>query len=99
MLSLWPVSADSPCVCPVVLAVLAFLHALPLAVGLESARNMLVRVRLGHVLPNASRWNNMLWFFVVAPALVLVLVFGALVVGSAAHLRTAHGVSDFWPPP
>lgn len=71
------------------------LIAFPTAVGLESARNILIRIRKPHHLLWERKWTNIIWFYVIPPSLVLILVFGALVMGNVAHFRTAHGVSKY----
>ncbi|KAJ9150797.1 Cytochrome b/b6/petB-like protein [Pleurostoma richardsiae] len=73
-------------------ATVAFLNIVPLALGLESSRNILIRLRLSHVMPNIPRWNTVLWLYAFTPFLPLVLVFGILAMGTAGHFRTAHGV-------
>ncbi|KAI1493482.1 hypothetical protein F5X96DRAFT_621381 [Biscogniauxia mediterranea] len=53
-------------------------YALPLAMGFESARNILIRLRRPHVLPDVPAWSNFLWLGVVGPSLVVVPVSGFL---------------------
>jgi hypothetical protein len=79
----------------VLIGIVVFLIVFPAAVGLESARNIFLRIRKPHHLVWERKWTNIMWFYVIAPSLVLVLVFGVLVMGNAAHFRTAHGVSTF----
>ncbi|KAH9908313.1 hypothetical protein F4778DRAFT_776615 [Xylariomycetidae sp. FL2044] len=76
----------------ILFGILAFFGVLPLVLGLESARNILIRIRKSHILPNVSRWNNIMWFAVIAPSMLLVLVFGALAMGTSRHFRTPHGI-------
>lgn len=89
LLSTWSLTRNK-----VSMGLVAVLTVLPLALGLEGARNILVRIKLGHILPNAPRWNNIMWYFILAPSLILILIFGAVVMGEAGHFRTAHGVSQ-----
>ncbi|KAI1638646.1 hypothetical protein F4809DRAFT_239402 [Biscogniauxia mediterranea] len=53
-------------------------YALPLAMGFESARNILIRLRRPHVLPDVPAWTNFLWLGIVGPSLVVVPVSGFL---------------------
>ncbi|KAK3933757.1 hypothetical protein QBC46DRAFT_431479 [Diplogelasinospora grovesii] len=76
----------------ILVATVAFLNVVPLALGLESSRNILIRLRLSHVVPNIPRWNTVLWLYVFTPLLPIALVFGILAMGTAGHFRTAHGV-------
>ncbi|KAI0016884.1 hypothetical protein F4780DRAFT_634880 [Xylariomycetidae sp. FL0641] len=76
----------------VLIGVFAFFNILPLAIGLESTRNILIRIKMSHVLAKAPRWNNIIWMAIIAPSVILVLLFGALTMGNASHFRTAHGV-------
>ncbi|KAI1334475.1 hypothetical protein F5Y15DRAFT_290497 [Xylariaceae sp. FL0016] len=76
----------------IIIGLLAFLSILPLALGLESTRNILIRLQKSFVLPNIPRWTNILWLGVLAPSIPFTLLFGALVMGNASHFRTAHGI-------
>lgn len=84
---------------PVLFAIVAYINVLPLAIGLEHMRNLLLRINVPQVLPNAHKWNNIMWLFILAPSMVIVLIFGVLVFGKSAHFRTAHGVRSPTPPP
>ncbi|KAI0597431.1 hypothetical protein F4775DRAFT_560211 [Biscogniauxia sp. FL1348] len=54
-------------------------YVLPLAMGFESARNILVRLRRPHVLPDVvACWGNFLWLGIVGPSLVVIPVSGFL---------------------
>jgi hypothetical protein len=68
------------------------MNILPLAIGLESARNLLVRTKMTHILVQAPRWNCIMWLYGISPALLLTLIFGSLTQGTAAHFRSAHGI-------
>ncbi|KAI5926199.1 hypothetical protein F4810DRAFT_584397 [Camillea tinctor] len=46
--------------------------------GFESARNVLVRLRRPHVLPDVPCWSNFLWLGLVAPSLVIIPASGFL---------------------
>lgn len=74
-------------------AILGLYIALPLVLTSTSLHNMVVRLRIPHVLPSwTSKASRILMLFVVAPSLLFILIFG-LVAGSASgHLKTAHGV-------
>lgn len=74
-------------------AILGLYIALPLVLTFTSLRNIVVRLRIPHVLPSwTPKASRILMLFVVAPSLLFILIFG-LVAGSASgHLRTAHGV-------
>lgn len=72
------------------LAVLIFI--VPIIMGMEGARNMLVRIRKPQHLLWVPKWANLGWILLVGPLLILVLIFGVLVVGSTPHFRTGHGV-------
>ncbi|KAK1983046.1 hypothetical protein LZ30DRAFT_18721 [Colletotrichum cereale] len=76
----------------IIFAIVAYINILPLAIGLEHLRNLLLRVNAPQVLPNVHKWNSIMWFFVMGPSVVLVLIFGALVTAKSAHFRTAHGI-------
>ncbi|KAF6818811.1 hypothetical protein CMUS01_11860 [Colletotrichum musicola] len=75
----------------ILFAIVAYINVLPLAIGLEHTRNLLLRLNAPQVLPNVHKWNNIMWLFVLAPSMVIVLIFGVLVFGKSAHFRTAHG--------
>jgi hypothetical protein len=79
-----------------VFAVFAFLFVHPMIFGVESILNILPRVKLGYLMPTAPRWISIGWFAVVGPSIILVLGFGIIIVGNAAHFKTAHGVSLTW---
>ncbi|KAK2015096.1 hypothetical protein LZ32DRAFT_580611 [Colletotrichum eremochloae] len=76
----------------ILFAIVAYINVLPLAIGLEHLRSLLLRVNVPHVLPNVHKWNNIMWLFVMAPSVVLVFVFGMLVTAKSTHFRTAHGI-------
>ncbi|KAJ5019191.1 hypothetical protein K4K57_001736 [Colletotrichum sp. SAR 10_99] len=76
----------------ILFAIVAYINVLPLAIGLEHARNLLIRINVPHILPNVHRWNNIMWLFIIAPSTIVVLIFGALVFGQSGHFRTAHGI-------
>ncbi|TDZ48280.1 hypothetical protein CTRI78_v008312 [Colletotrichum trifolii] len=76
----------------ILFAIVAYINVLPLAIGLEHLRNLLLRINAPQVLPNVHKWNNIMWLFVMGPSLVVVLVFGVLVFGKSSHFRTAHGI-------
>ncbi|KAI1854060.1 hypothetical protein JX266_001201 [Neoarthrinium moseri] len=76
----------------VILGIVAMLNVLPLILGLESARNLLVRIRKPHHFTWAGKWTSIGWFFFIAPSLILIIIFGSLAMGNAGHFRTAHGV-------
>lgn len=75
------------------IALLAFLNLVPAALSLEASRNLLVRLKLSHVLPNVMRWVDIIWLYIMSPLALLGLLFGSLAGGNAAHFRTVHGVS------
>lgn len=91
MLSLWYYETDFN---TVLVALLAFVNLVPAALSLEAARNLLVRLKLSHVLPNVMRWVDIIWLYIMSPLALLGLVFGSLAGGNAAHFRTVHGVSS-----
>ncbi|KAK1573243.1 uncharacterized protein LY79DRAFT_526136 [Colletotrichum navitas] len=76
----------------IIFAIVAYINILPLAIGLEHLRNILVRVNMPQSLPKVHKWNNIMWLFVMGPSVLLVFLFGALVTAKSAHFRTAHGV-------
>ncbi|KAL8365293.1 hypothetical protein RB595_004209 [Gaeumannomyces hyphopodioides] len=79
----------------ILIALLVFAAVLPLAMGLEGARSLLARAQLPQALPRRTpRWVGVLWLFVAAPSLVIIVIFGALVTGDKAdgHFRTAHSI-------
>ncbi|KAF9877187.1 hypothetical protein CkaCkLH20_05453 [Colletotrichum karsti] len=76
----------------ILFAIVAYINVLPLAIGLEHFRNLMIRVNVPQVLPNVHKWNNIMWLFIIAPSLIVVLVFGVLVFGQSTHFRTAHGI-------
>ncbi|KAK2040602.1 hypothetical protein LZ31DRAFT_578199 [Colletotrichum somersetense] len=76
----------------IIFAIVAYINILPLAIGLEHLRNLLIRVNVPQVLPNVHKWNNIMWLFVMGPSVVIVLIFGVLVTAKSAHFRTAHGI-------
>lgn len=77
----------------VVIAIIAFINVLPLAIGLEHMRNVLLRINIPQVLPNVHKWNNIMWIFIMGPSLFVVFLFGALITAKTPHFRSAHGVS------
>ncbi|OLN89059.1 hypothetical protein CCHL11_06045 [Colletotrichum chlorophyti] len=76
----------------ILFGIVAFINVLPFAIGLEHLRNIMIRINAPQVLPNAHKWNNIMWLFVVAPSVVVVFVFGVAAVGKSSHFRTAHGI-------
>lgn len=74
-------------------AMAVFLAVLPLILSLEGTRALLLRLKLGHILPKASTWANIGWLWVMGPATLILLIFGVLARGNAGNMRTAHGVS------
>ncbi|KAL0943232.1 uncharacterized protein CTRU02_201118 [Colletotrichum truncatum] len=76
----------------ILVGIVVFINVLPLAIGLEHGRNLLLRINVPNILPNVHKWNNIMWLFIIAPSLVVVLIFGVLVIGKTAHFRTAHGI-------
>lgn len=77
----------------VMVAMSMFLAILPLILSFEGTRALLLRLKLGHVLPKASTWANIGWLWVMGPATLILLIFGVLARGNAGNIRTAHGVS------
>lgn len=73
-------------------AMAVFLTVLPLIFSLEGARALLLRLKLHHILPKATRWANIGWFWVMGPATLIILIFGVLATGSSGNMRTTHGV-------
>lgn len=78
-------------------AMSVFLAVLPLILSLEGTRALLLRLKLDHVLPKASKWAGIGWFWVMGPATLITLIFGVLTVGNSGNMRTAHGVSTLSP--
>ncbi|KAK6212058.1 cytochrome b b6 petb-like protein [Colletotrichum tabaci] len=76
----------------ILFAIVAYANVLPLALGLEHLRNLLLRINVPQVLPNVHKWNNIMWLFVMGPSIVVVFIFGVLVTAKSAHFRTAHGI-------
>ncbi|GJC93023.1 hypothetical protein ColKHC_01849 [Colletotrichum higginsianum] len=76
----------------ILFAIVAYANVLPLALGLEHLRNLLLRINVPQVLPNVHKWNNIMWLFVMGPSVVAVFIFGVLVTAKSAHFRTAHGI-------
>ncbi|EFQ34927.1 hypothetical protein CGRA01v4_04147 [Colletotrichum graminicola] len=76
----------------ILFAIVAYINVLPLAIGLEHLRSLLLRVNVPQALPKVQKWNNIMWLFVMGPSVLLVFLFGALVTAKSAHFRTAHGV-------
>lgn len=70
-----------------------FLAVIPLVLSLEGTRALLLRLKLGHVLPKATKWANIGWFWIMGPATLILLIFGVLTAGSSGNMRTTHGVS------
>lgn len=77
----------------VLIALLAFINLVPAVLSMEAARNLLVRLKMSHILPNIPRWVDIIWLYLLSPLAILALLFGSLTGGSAGHFRTAHGVS------
>ncbi|WYZ38197.1 hypothetical protein EsH8_III_000111 [Colletotrichum jinshuiense] len=75
-----------------VIAIIAFINVLPLAIGLEHMRNVLLRINIPQVLPNVHKWNNIMWIFIMGPSLFVVFLFGALITAKTPHFRSAHGI-------
>lgn len=61
--------------------------------SLEGARALLLRLKLGHILPKATTWANIGWFWIMGPATLILLIFGVLATGTSGNMRTTHGVS------
>lgn len=76
----------------ILFAIVAFVNVLPIALGLESVRNLLHKANLPHILPKIPKWNNIMWLFVIAPSILIVFVFGVVLYGNTRHFRTAHGI-------
>ncbi|KAK1637918.1 hypothetical protein BDP81DRAFT_460531 [Colletotrichum phormii] len=76
----------------VLFAIVAYINILPLAIGLEHMRNLLLRINAPQILPNVQKWNNIMWLFIMGPSVVVVLIFGILVTAKSSHFRTAHGI-------
>ncbi|KAL2882101.1 hypothetical protein SGCOL_002363 [Colletotrichum sp. CLE4] len=75
----------------ILFAIIAYINILPLAIGLEHMRNLLLRINAPQILPNVQKWNNIMWLFIMGPSVVVVLIFGILVTAKSSHFRTAHG--------
>lgn len=75
-------------------AMTLFLAVIPLILSLEGTRTLLIRLKLDHILPKATRWANIGWFWVMGPSALMILIFGALAAGTSGHMRTTHGVSN-----
>jgi hypothetical protein len=80
----------------VAFSIMVLLNILPFILGAEGLRNMLerARVRMPPSLNKVPKASNTIWMFVIAPTLLIVLIFGIITAGSTAHFRTAHGVSS-----
>ncbi|KAF4780206.1 hypothetical protein HER10_EVM0010179 [Colletotrichum scovillei] len=76
----------------ILFAIIAYINVLPLAIGLEHMRNLLLRINAPPILPKIEKWNNIMWLFVMGPSVVVVLIFGILVTAKSSHFRTAHGI-------
>ncbi|KAM0271173.1 hypothetical protein ACHAQH_009157 [Verticillium albo-atrum] len=76
----------------IIFAVVAFVNVLPVALGLESMRNLLHRANLPHILPKIPKWNNIMWLFVIAPSILVVFIFGVVLCGNTRHFRTPHSI-------
>ncbi|CRK14653.1 hypothetical protein BN1723_010433 [Verticillium longisporum] len=76
----------------ILFAIVAFVNVLPIALGLESVRNLLHKANLPHSLPKIPKWSNIMWLFVIAPSILIVFVFGVVLYGNTRHFRTAHGI-------
>ncbi|KAK1671268.1 hypothetical protein BDP55DRAFT_753042 [Colletotrichum godetiae] len=76
----------------ILFAIIAYINILPLAIGLEHMRNLLLRINAPQILPNVQKWNNIMWLFIMGPSVVVVLIFGILVTAKSSHFRTAHGI-------
>lgn len=74
-------------------AMSVFLAVIPLILSLEGTRALLLRLKLGHILPKASRWASIGWIWVMGPSTLIILIFGVLTTGSSGNMRTTHGVS------
>ncbi|KAH8777771.1 hypothetical protein F5883DRAFT_487252 [Diaporthe sp. PMI_573] len=76
----------------IIVALSVFLAVLPLILSLEGTRALLLRLKLGHILPKASTWANFGWFWVMGPATLIILIFGVLTAGNSGNMRTTHGI-------
>ncbi|UQC81717.1 uncharacterized protein CLUP02_07203 [Colletotrichum lupini] len=76
----------------ILFAIIAYINVLPLAIGLEHMRNLLLRIDAPPILPKIEKWNNIMWLFIMGPSAVVVLIFGILVTAKSSHFRTAHGI-------
>ncbi|KAI6371218.1 hypothetical protein MCOR25_003992 [Pyricularia grisea] len=79
----------------IVFAIIIFIAMLPLALCLESARNILARMASPYLtLPRkTSKWIGIMYAYIIAPVLVIVFVFGIVVAGSRQdHFRNAHAI-------
>lgn len=77
----------------VLFALLAFIVILPLVLGMEAVRNLLVRLKMSHVLSKIPKGMDIIWLYLMTPLAIISLVFGILAGGTAGHFRTSHGVS------
>ncbi|KAH9435252.1 hypothetical protein MCOR02_004201 [Pyricularia oryzae] len=79
----------------ILFAIIIFIAMLPLALCLESARNILARMASPYLtLPRkTSKWIGIMYGYVIAPFLIIVFVFGIVVAGSRQdHFRNAHAI-------
>ncbi|KAH8680829.1 hypothetical protein BX600DRAFT_428808 [Xylariales sp. PMI_506] len=76
----------------ILIAIIAMLNVLPLVIGLESARNIIVRLGKPHNLTWVPKWVDIAWFGVIGPSMAIIVIFGVLVAGNSGHFRTAHGI-------
>ncbi|TLD25205.1 hypothetical protein PspLS_05661 [Pyricularia sp. CBS 133598] len=79
----------------ILIAIIIFIAMLPLALCLESARNILARMASPYLtLPRqTSKWIGIMYGYIIAPMLIVVFVFGIVVAGSRQdHFRNAHAI-------
>lgn len=77
----------------VVMAIIGLYVVWPLVLTLDSLQNIATRLRIPLLITTwTPKTIRILKVFVVAPSLLLILVFGVLSGAAAGHFRTAHGV-------
>ncbi|POS69035.1 hypothetical protein DHEL01_v212571, partial [Diaporthe helianthi] len=76
----------------IMVAMFVFLAVLPLINSIEGTRALLLRLKLGHVLPKASTWTKIGWFWMMGPTTLILLIFGVLTTSTASSMRTTHSI-------
>ncbi|RDW77286.1 hypothetical protein BP6252_05339 [Coleophoma cylindrospora] len=83
-----PISADLPAL----VLIIAYFVAIPTALVLENGRTIAVLLMRPQYWVNAPKTKVMIWAFAVLPLALVGFIIGIVLLGSAKHFVTPHGV-------